>query len=201
MSTAKDSVPHSGHLKNFWQYAFMDDWQQYVQYFYTPPDGQKLQVVFFNPGGENTLLVNDIRLERCHGPNIFLGSASFSNRLDYSGWSELSKASIIKANGKFVLNIAHGGYALSDLVPARTGDYLLAGKRSNTTVFYYDADMRRIGSKGNLGSRLTVPPECAYFQLFCAAGVVEGLTSIAPAEKRGVAPSPATGPKISQAKK
>ena len=185
---SKRRLPHAGHLKTFWQYAFADDWHAYRQCFYAPADGRTLQVIFCNPGGENTLWVDDVKLERCDEPNLFLSEATFANRLDYSGWTELSKAAIVEDNGKVVLQVARGGYALSDLIPCRPGEYMLAGRRASATAFFYDADLRRMGSQRSVGTKLTVPANATAVQLFCGAGVVEGLASVAPPPAKNAAP-------------
>lgn len=183
MSDDRGRVPVDGLLAAPWQMISQKETREYAHCFYAPA-GVVTLVLFFHNHGQSALVVEDVKLTKRADGNLFPGAESFAGNLDYSGWNEVSKASIVEVDGKWKLRVEPGGYALTDPVPVKPGDYLIRGRKPLCAAFFYDTDMRRIETQRSVGAKITVPSGAAYVRLFFSASEIEGL-SISPApEKR-----------------
>ncbi|MEA2012148.1 MAG: hypothetical protein U9O87_03560 [Verrucomicrobiota bacterium] len=169
---SKGRLPYEGYLKNSWQRCFSADWHNYQQTFYTPKTAAKLQIIFSNGTEGNSILIRDIKVIKIISDNILINSDFLGAEFDYSGWSELNRAQLIKEKGVTKLNINPGGYALTDPVPIALGKYIFAGMANIPEMFFYDADMMRINVKRIRNKTFSTPANIAYIQFFFSKGKI-----------------------------
>lgn len=163
---SKGRLPYEGYLKHKWQHCFSVAWRKYQQTFYTPETGRKLQIVFSNGSGKNTLLVKNIKLERIISENILINSDFAGGQFDYSGWNDLNRAHLVEEKGKTSLKVNPGGYAVTDHVPITPGKYVFTGLPCIPEMFFYDSDMMRIDFKRIRTKTFATPDNAKYMQFF-----------------------------------
>jgi len=115
----------SGHL-NFWQCIFSKDFQIYQDEFYTSGTAAFMSVEFSAGERADSLYVKDLSIKEIDNSKTLNLNPEFKlGNHNYSGLRTVSKGQMITGNDAVTRLDLRNGWAVSDLIPVRTGDNLI----------------------------------------------------------------------------
>ncbi len=161
-------LPHSGCFKEPWQ-TIQPDRQEYRQWFYSPAEGVKLQLLCTSEEAQPAF--NNVRLDEVDSGNLVINGDFAGGLNNYSGWRDRAGATLVEEKGRTVLRIVPGGYALTDPIPVMPGAVYAfpPGALRRGQMMVYDQTMLRIDDLPPYhhinNTTFTMPAEAAYVRM------------------------------------
>lgn len=170
-----------------------DEWTLYQERFYPPSGAVKMEVRFLNGSKENTLSIDNMKMEELSNDETINVNSAFELGIhNYSGWNYIYQSEIIEDPEKknsFIMD-CQNGWVIGDNIPVKTSSkytiqYKMTGnnadKKAVLQVRFLNKEYKQIdrvkkamkaayGETAENHYTFSVPSESAYMQITIGYG-------------------------------